>query len=64
MPNPLYPHLPSAERPERPRPAQSLAASLWPAQTPEAKAQEARRKADRDRLLKNLRELHERMRER
>ena len=60
----LYGHLPSGERPERQQRGQTLAASMWPSQTPEAKAQEAARKRERDRLLRNLRELNARMRQR
>jgi len=60
----IWPHLQSGERPERQQRGQSLAATLWPSQTPEAKTQEAARKRDRDRLLRNLRELNARMRER
>jgi hypothetical protein len=44
MPNPaqaIWPHLKTGERAETSQRKQSLSASMWPSQTPEAKAREA-----------------------
>ena len=59
----LFPHLPSAEREPVQQRERSLADAMYPAQSREQRAWDERRKAERDRLLKNLRELRERMRE-
>ena len=59
----IWPHLQSGERPERQQRVQTLAASMWPSQTPEAKAQARAHERNRQSLLRNLRELNARMRE-
>jgi len=59
----LYGHLPSASRPERQQRGPGLAASMWPSQTPEAKARDAFAKRNRDNLLRGLKELNAKMRE-
>jgi len=57
----LYPHLQSDARPERQQRGQSLAASMYQAQTPEAKAAQEWRERDRASLLRNLRVLNQRI---
>jgi len=61
----LYGHLPSGERPEvQQRSKPSLAASMWPSQTPEQKRWDQWREERRQSLLRGLRELNAKMRER
>jgi hypothetical protein len=66
MPNPpsaaqsLYPHLPSAAREPVKQSDRSLAAAMYPTQTPEAKARERRKQQ----FLADLRELTEQIRRR
>jgi len=52
----IWPHLQSGERPEQHQRGPGLAASLWPSQTPEAKAQAQAYERNRQILLRNLRE--------
>jgi hypothetical protein len=61
----LYPHLPTGERAVTSQRKQSLSASMWPSQTPEAKAAEADQqlwtklcKQNRDNLVRGLEELN------
>ena len=67
MPNPpsaaksLYPHLPTAERAERSPTGQSLAASMYPQQTPQAKRIQEWRARQKATLLRNLRELNQKI---
>ena len=66
MPNPaqaIWPHLQTGELEERTQRKQSLSASMWPSQTPEAKAREGDQrtwdaivKRNRDALVRGLRE--------
>jgi len=57
----IWPHLKTGEPPEQQQRAQSLAAALYPPPTPQAKAREAARSSQRDALLRNLRDLNERI---
>jgi len=57
----VYPHLPSAERPEQPQRNESLADAMWPSlkqPTWDERWWAERRKRDRDALLRNLREIN------
>jgi len=58
----LYPHLASGERPERQQRAQSLSASMYPTQTPEAKAAQAQHQRRKAQFIADLRELTEQIR--
>lgn len=55
--------LPSAERAERPERKGRLGDALWPQLSREQKARDAYREQERQRLLRNLRELNARLRE-
>jgi hypothetical protein len=57
----LYPNLPSAAREPVQQRTPNLGDAMWPSLSREAKATEARRSSDRERLLRNLRELNARI---
>jgi hypothetical protein len=61
MANSIWPHLPSSERQPKQAQASSLSAALYPSLTPQAKELDKARARDRERLLRDLRELNARL---
>jgi hypothetical protein len=58
----LYPNLPSAERPEvEQRRPPNVGDAMWPSLSREAKARDAYREQEHQRLLRNLRALNARI---
>ena len=61
MPNEIWPHLPSSAQ-QQPKQAQakpSLAETMWPRLSERAKAKDKLREQERQKMLKDLRELRE-----